>query len=62
MSSCGESVSWSDPHNSSLIMIACMNIIIIITIGSKMIVKAKRHILLYKDFVVSHSASLEDKQ
>ena len=59
---CSESVLWSDPHNSSLIMIACMNIIIIITIGSKMIVKAKRHILLYKDFVVSHSASLEDKQ
>ena len=33
----------------------------LIVIDSQMIVKAKRWILLYKDFVVSHNASLEDK-
>ena len=31
-------------------------------IDSQMIAKAKIWILFYKDFVVSHSASLEDKQ
>jgi len=34
----------------------------LIGIDSQMIVKAKTWILLYHDFVVSHSASLEDKQ
>ena len=62
MSSCGEFVSWSDPHNSSLIVIACMNIMRVIRFDNQMIVKAKRRILLYKDFVVSPSASHEDKQ
>ena len=62
MSSCGESVSWSDPYNSSQIVIACMNIMRIIRINSQMIAKAKRRILLYEDFVVSHNVSLEDKQ
>ena len=31
-------------------------------IDSQMIAKAKTLILLYKEFVVSHSASLEEKQ
>ena len=62
VSSCGESVSWSDPHNSSLIVIACMNIMIIIMIDIQMIAKSKRRILLYNDFVVNHSVSLEDIQ
>ena len=62
MSSCGESVTWYDLHNSSLIVIEYMNIMIIIRTDSQMIANAKRRILLYKDFVVSHSASLEDKQ
>ena len=52
----------SDPHNSILIVIACMNIMRIISIDRQMIAKAKIRIVLYKDFVVSHSASLEDKQ
>ena len=43
-------------------MISCMNIMKIIWIDSQMIVKAKIRILLYKGFVVSHIASLEDKQ
>ena len=60
MSSCGESVSWSDPHYSSLIVIACMNIMRIIRIDSQIIAKGKRQILLYKDFVLSNSASFED--
>ena len=34
----------------------------LIGIDSQMIAKDKTWILLYKDFVVSHSASLEDKQ
>ena len=34
----------------------------LIGIDSQMIAKAKIWILLYKDFVVSHSASLEDKR
>ena len=49
-------------HNSSLIVIACINMMILIGIDSQMIVKDKTWILLYKDFVLSHSASLEDKQ
>ena len=34
----------------------------LIGIDSQMIAKAKIWILLYNDFVVSHSAPLEDKQ
>ena len=34
----------------------------LIGIDSQMIAKDKTWILLYKDFVLSHSASLEDKQ
>ena len=62
MSSCGESVSWYDPHNSSLIVITCINMIKLIGIDGQMIAKPKIWILLYKDFVVSHSTSFEDKQ
>ena len=50
------------PHNLSLIVIACINMMRLIGIDSQMIVKDKTWILLYKDFVLSHSASLEDKQ
>ena len=50
------------PHNSSLIVIACINMMRLVGIDSQMIAKDKTWILLYKDFVVSHSASLEDKQ
>ena len=34
----------------------------LIGIDSQMIAKAKIWIMLYKDFLVSHSVSLEDKQ
>ena len=50
------------PHNSSLIVIACIDLMRLIVIDSQMIAKDKTWILLYKDFVLSHSASLEDKQ
>ena len=50
------------PHNSSLIVIACIDMMRLIGIDSQMIAKDKTWILLYKDCVVSHSASLEDKQ
>ena len=50
------------PHNSNLIVIACIDLIRLIGIDSQMIAKDKTWILLYKDFVLSHSASLEDKQ
>ena len=50
------------PHNSSLIVIACINMMRLIGIDSQMIAKDKTWILLYNDFVVSHSALLEDKQ
>ena len=50
------------PHNSSLIVITCINMMRLIGIDSQMIAKAKTWILLYNDFVVSHSALLEDKQ
>ena len=50
------------PHNSSLIVIVCIDLIRLIGIDSQMIAKDKTWILLYKDCVVSHSASLEDKQ
>ena len=48
-------------RNSSLIVITCINMMREIGIDSQMIAKAKIWILLYKDFVVSHSALLEDK-
>ena len=50
------------PHNSILIVITCINMMILIGIDRQMIVKDKTWILLYKDFVMSNSASLEDKQ
>ena len=50
------------PHNSSLIVITCINMMRLIGIDSQMIAKDKTWILLYKAFVLSHSASLEDKQ
>ena len=50
------------PRNSSLIVIACINMKRLIGIDSQMIAKEKTWILLYKDFVWSHSASLEDKE
>ena len=50
------------PHNSRLIVIECIDLIRLIRIDSQMIAKDKTWILLYKDFVVSHNASLEDKQ
>ena len=49
-------------HNLSLVVIACINMMRLIGMDIQMIVKDKTWILLYKDFVVSHSASLEDKQ
>ena len=58
----GESVSWSSSTYSSLIVITCINMMRLIRIDNQMIVKSKIWILLYNDFVVSHSASLEDKQ
>ena len=50
------------PQNSSLIVITCIDLMRLIGIDSQMIAKDKTWILLYKDFVLSHSASLEDKQ
>ena len=50
------------PHNSSLIVIVCIDLMGLIGIDSQMSAKDKTWILLYKDFVLSHSASLEDKQ
>ena len=50
------------PQNSSLIVIACIDLMRLIRIDNQMITKDKTWILLYKDFVLSHSASLEDKQ
>ena len=50
------------PHRSSLIVIACIDLMRLIEIDSQMIAKDKTWILLYKDCVVSHSASLEEKQ
>ena len=41
-------------------MIACIDLMRLIGIDSQMIAKDKTWILLYKDFVLSHSASLED--
>ena len=50
------------PQKSSLIMIACIDLMRLIGIDSQMIAKDKTWILLYKDFVLSHSALLEEKQ
>ena len=50
------------PQNSSLIVIAFIDVMRLIGIDSQMIAKDKTWILLYKDCVVSHSASLEEKQ
>ena len=50
------------PHNSSLIVITCINMMRLILNDSQMIAKTKIWILFHKDFVVSHCASLEDKQ
>ena len=58
----GESVSWSNSHNSRPIVITCINMMRLIVIDSQMIAKAKIWILLYNDFVVSHTVSLEEKQ
>ena len=58
----GEYVSWLIPHNSSVVVIACINMMRLIEIDSQIIAKDKTLILLYKDVVLSHSASLEDKQ
>ena len=58
----GELCHGPIPHNSSLIMIACINMMRLIGIDRQMIAKDKTWILLYKDFVVSHSVSLEEKQ
>ena len=49
------------PHKSSLIVNACINMMRLIGIDSKMIAKDKTWIILYKDCVVSHNASLKDK-
>ena len=46
------------PHNSSLIVITCINMMRLTGIDSQMILKAKTWILLYKDFVVSHKRRL----
>ena len=50
------------PRNSSLIVITCINMTLLIGIDNQMIAKGKIWIRLYKDFVVSHSASLEDNK
>ena len=50
------------PQNSSLIVIACIDLMRLIGIDSQMIARDKTWIILYKDFVLSHSASFEDKQ
>ena len=50
------------PDYSSLIVITCINVMRMIRIDGQMIAKDKIWILLYNDFVVIHSASLEEKQ
>ena len=45
------------PQNSSLIVITCINMMRLIGIDIQMIAKAKIWILMYKDFVVSHSVA-----
>ena len=58
----GESVSCSNPTKFKPIVITCIDLMRLIGIDSQMIAKDETWILLYKDFVLSHSASLEDKQ
>ena len=58
----GESLSCSNPTKSSLIVIGCIDLMKLTGIDSQTIANDKTWILLYKDFVLSHSASLEDKQ
>ena len=50
------------PQKSSLIVTACIDLMGLVGIDSQMIAKDKTWILLYKDFELSHSASLEEKQ
>ena len=50
------------PHKSSLLVIACIDMMRLIGINSQMIAKDETWILLYNNVVLSHSASLEDKQ
>ena len=49
-------------HNTILIVITCINMMRQIGIDSEMIAEAITSILLYNDFVMSHSASVEEKQ
>ena len=49
------------PHSSSLIVITCIVLMRLIGIDSQMIAMDETWILLYKDIVLSHSASLEEK-
>ena len=49
-------------QNSSLIVIACIDLMRLIGIDREMIAKDNTRILLYKDYVVSNNASLEEKQ
>ena len=57
-----ESVSCSDPTKFKPNSDSMHRFDEINGIDSQMIAKDKTRILLYKDCVVSHSASLEDKQ
>ena len=59
---CGESVSCYYPIKFKLNSDSSINVMRLIDIDSQMISKDKTWIILYKDWVVSHSASLEDKQ
>ena len=58
----GESVSCSDPTKFNPNSDSMHRVMRLIGIDSQMIAKDKTWILLYKDCIVSHSASLEDKQ
>ena len=58
----GESVSCLNPTKFKPNSDSMHRLMILIGIESQMIAKDKTWILLYKDFVLSHSASLEDKQ
>ena len=58
----GESVSCSNPTKVKPNSDSMHSLMGLVGIDSQMIAKDKTWILLYKDFVLSHSASLEDKQ
>ena len=58
----GESVSCSNPTKFKPKSETRIDLMRLIGIDSQMIAKDKTWILLYKDYVLSHSASLEDKQ